>query len=124
VKREDGFTLIELMIVVIVVGILAAIAIPNFMSMRKKAVFGQCLSNQRNIAQGATLYAMEQDIGAASINVSALVPGGYANDQLSECPSSSVPDMDDYTVAIVAGRVNDITCDVLTSDHEWKHVPK
>ena len=43
-KDEKGFTLIELMIVIAIIGILSAIAIPNFLSYRRKGADGSCES--------------------------------------------------------------------------------
>ena len=48
-KSNSGFTLIEIMIVIAIVGILAAIAIPNFISYRKKAMIAQAQSELKGI---------------------------------------------------------------------------
>ena len=118
-NREKGFTLIELMIVVVVIGIIAAIAVPNFISLKAKSEHGSCVSNQRNIVQGATLYAIEQGVTDAIINVTALQPDGYINNVTSECPASVVLDEDDYTVTIEGSAITAISCDVFTSEHTF-----
>jgi prepilin-type N-terminal cleavage/methylation domain-containing protein len=48
-RRNEGFTLIELMIVVVIIGILAAIAIPNFMGMTNRAKVAQVKSTMHTI---------------------------------------------------------------------------
>ena len=59
-KREKGFTLIELMIVVAIIGILAAIAIPQFSAYRKKAFNSAAESDLRNLMTAEEAYYADE----------------------------------------------------------------
>lgn len=48
-KRQTGFTLVELVIVIAVLGILAGLAIPYFMEAREEAAKKECLANRTQI---------------------------------------------------------------------------
>jgi prepilin-type N-terminal cleavage/methylation domain-containing protein len=54
--NSEGFTLIELMIVIAIIGILAAIAIPNFIAYRNKAFCSAAESDANNVAAGIADY--------------------------------------------------------------------
>ena len=60
-KNEKGFTLIELMIVVAIIGILAAIAIPNFLNYQKKAKTSEAKTNLGAIRTSEEAYKAEND---------------------------------------------------------------
>ena len=55
-RNEAGFTLIELMIVIAIIGILAAIAIPQFSAYRKRSYYAAAESDLRNLATAQEAY--------------------------------------------------------------------
>jgi prepilin-type N-terminal cleavage/methylation domain-containing protein len=59
VKKSHGFTLIELMIVIAVIAILAAILIPNFLHARAQSQTSTCEGNERQIASALEVYAVD-----------------------------------------------------------------
>ena len=67
-SNKKGFTLIELMIVIAIIGILAAIAIPNFIAYRDKAYCGQAEHDAQNtLAALSSYYADPDHTGMPSI---------------------------------------------------------
>jgi len=99
-KRIKGFTLIELMIVVAIVGILAAIAVPKFADLVRKANEGATKGNLGAIRSAVTIYYAEQsgvwpapsadgtDTNAASLGGVLITNNGMF---LSKMPNSNCP---------------------------------
>jgi prepilin-type N-terminal cleavage/methylation domain-containing protein len=65
--RSKGFTLVEIMIVVAIIGLLATIAIPNFVRARLKAQQSACINNLRQIDGAKQTWALENRANQSTV---------------------------------------------------------
>ena len=80
-KNRKGFTLIELMIVIAIIGILAAMAIPNFKKARASARQKACYSNIRVIQGAVEMYNMDSANMMNSLKTEDLISGHYLKEK-------------------------------------------
>ncbi|MDP8243271.1 MAG: prepilin-type N-terminal cleavage/methylation domain-containing protein [Candidatus Hinthialibacter antarcticus] len=69
-RKTPGFTLIELLIVVAIIGILAAIAVPNFLNAQIKAKVARAQSDLRSMATAIEMYTLDNNAPPPSTNPS------------------------------------------------------
>ncbi len=77
-SRKSGFTLVEIMIVVAIIGLLAAIAIPNFIKARTASQKNACIANLKQIDGAKATWALENKKVSTDTPVSSDLYGANA----------------------------------------------
>ena len=100
--NPGGFTLVEIMIVVAIIGMLATLAVPNFMKSREDAYRVGCINNLRQIDSAIQLWALESKKDSGSPVTYDEISGHLKNAVV--CPSGGTTFADSYTISTVDTR--------------------
>jgi prepilin-type N-terminal cleavage/methylation domain-containing protein len=110
-NRKSGFTLVEIMIVVAIIGLLAAIAIPNFVRARQTSQTNACINNLRIIDAAKQQWGLEKgQLTTATPASSDIVPYlGRSGTVMPACPLTGVYIINALSVVPTCPNVNSNT---------------
>lgn len=97
-KNQKGFTLVELMVVVVIIGILVAIAVPVYNNITRTAKENACEANERTIQGAVGMYYAKNGEYPQDVGVLAAEGDKYL-EEIPQCPfDSNKENEDDYGI--------------------------
>ena len=102
----EGFTLVEIMIVVAIIGLLAAIAIPNFVKARNTAQASACINNMKQIDGAIDLFALENNKTDGDPVTANDVKLYIKGNEVPKCPAGNK----DYVLGGTVASTPSVTC--------------
>lgn len=117
IRNSKAFTLVEVLIVVAILGLLAAIAVPNLMKARTKTAVETCAISQKAVARAIVAWAAAEKktisemqtafpSAGADVTTSAVVTDGYLDVDEAKCPL----DRTAYTAVVDANGKPTVSC--------------
>ena len=118
-KFHKGFTLVEIMIVVAIIGLLVAIALPNFVIARKKSQMNTCKANMKQIDGAVSQYKL--DSTSTNVVADAAILAALSPTYIKTVPSC--PAGGNYAI-VQESPTNAVTCSLATDANyaDYKHI--
>ena len=116
-SRKSGFTLVEIMIVVAIIGLLAAIAIPNFIKARTTSQTNACINNLRQIDGAEQQWALETKQSGAAAPAYTDVSAYMRNAVLCASGGATATFASSYTLVPPDGSGGKPKCKIVAATH-------
>ena len=115
IKHDNGFTLVEILVVVLILGFILSIAVPDYINSTKKSRRTLCIANLQKIDSAVDAWALEKSVSAGTA-ISTKDEGDIYNDYVRgsrpKCPAGGV-----YTLHTV-GVKPQVTCSKQSEGHK------